>query len=182
MPTHVALLRGINVGRTNRISMADLTAVVTGLGHTDVATYLQSGNVVLTAAGSPTTTELADRITAAIAADLGLTVPVVVLTRAEVAAVVAGNPFPEQDDPKRLHVAARGEPYPPEMVDELTAALAAARAAGSAEDARIEGRVLWLHTPEGFLASKLAERLARPRYGATTRNWRTVTALARMVG
>jgi hypothetical protein len=48
MPTHIALLRGINVGGRNRVAMADLRAVVLGLGHTDVATYIQSGNVVFT--------------------------------------------------------------------------------------------------------------------------------------
>ena len=49
MPTHVALLRGINVGGRNKVAMADLRAVVTSLGHADVATYVQSGNVVFTA-------------------------------------------------------------------------------------------------------------------------------------
>ena len=48
MPTHVALLRGINVGGRNRVAMAALREVVEGLGHTEVATYIQSGNVVFT--------------------------------------------------------------------------------------------------------------------------------------
>lgn len=48
MPTHVALLRGINLGAHNRVAMADLRRVVTSLGHTDVATYIQSGNAVFT--------------------------------------------------------------------------------------------------------------------------------------
>lgn len=42
VPTHVALLRGINVGGRNRVAMADLRAVVTSLAHRDVATYIQS--------------------------------------------------------------------------------------------------------------------------------------------
>jgi uncharacterized protein (DUF1697 family) len=46
MPTHVALLRGINLGGHNKVAMADLREVVTSLGHADVATYIQSGNVV----------------------------------------------------------------------------------------------------------------------------------------
>jgi uncharacterized protein (DUF1697 family) len=48
VPTHVALLRGINVGGRNRVAMAALREVVEGLGHTGVATYIQSGNVVFT--------------------------------------------------------------------------------------------------------------------------------------
>jgi uncharacterized protein (DUF1697 family) len=48
MPTRVALLRGINVGGRNRVAKADLREVVLGLGHTEVATYIQRGNVVFT--------------------------------------------------------------------------------------------------------------------------------------
>ena len=49
MATHVALLRGINVGGRNRVAMADLREVVVGLGHSDVSTYIQSGNVLFSA-------------------------------------------------------------------------------------------------------------------------------------
>jgi len=48
VPTHVALLRGINLGAHSRVAMADLRRVVTSLGHTEVATYIQSGNAVFT--------------------------------------------------------------------------------------------------------------------------------------
>ena len=49
MATHVALLRGINLGGKNKVAMADLREVVAGLGHADVSTYIQSGNVLSTA-------------------------------------------------------------------------------------------------------------------------------------
>ncbi|HEU5420497.1 MAG TPA: DUF1697 domain-containing protein, partial [Streptosporangiaceae bacterium] len=48
MPRYAALLRGINVGGRNKVAMADLREIVESLGHTDVATYIQSGNVVFT--------------------------------------------------------------------------------------------------------------------------------------
>ena len=54
MPTHVALLRGINVGGKNKVAMADLRALVADLGHTDVSTYIQSGNVLFSTAGTDT--------------------------------------------------------------------------------------------------------------------------------
>src|SRR5664280_2156271 len=54
VPTHVALLRGINVGGRNRVAMADLREVVTSLGHTEVTTYVQSGNVVFTSPDADT--------------------------------------------------------------------------------------------------------------------------------
>jgi len=56
MPTHIAQLRGINVGGRNRVAMADLREVVLGLGHTEVVTYIQSGNVVFTSEGADTAT------------------------------------------------------------------------------------------------------------------------------
>jgi uncharacterized protein (DUF1697 family) len=62
MPSHVALLRGINVGGRNKVAMADLRKVVESLGHGDVATYIQSGNVVFTSNHTDT---------AAIAGELG---------------------------------------------------------------------------------------------------------------
>ena len=68
MPTHVALLRGINLGGRNRVAMADLRALVSGLGHADVSTYIQSGNVLFSAPpGAPGTAAIADQMTAAIA-------------------------------------------------------------------------------------------------------------------
>src|SRR5436190_5014993 len=64
VPTHVALLRGINVGGSNKVAMADLRDVVASLGHTGVSTYIQSGNVLFTARGG------AGQDSAALAADL----------------------------------------------------------------------------------------------------------------
>jgi uncharacterized protein (DUF1697 family) len=89
MPTHVALLRGTNVGGRNRAAMADLREAVLGLGHTDVATYIQSGNVVFTSEEADTAT-IAAALERAIAEHLGVQPKVIVLTRAELAQVVAG--------------------------------------------------------------------------------------------
>jgi uncharacterized protein (DUF1697 family) len=84
MPTHIALLRGINVGGRNRVAMADLRKVVLGLGYTDVATYIQSGNVVFTGEEADTAM-IAAALERAIAEHLGVRPKVVVLTRAELA-------------------------------------------------------------------------------------------------
>src|SRR5947209_5445861 len=102
MRNHVALLRGVNVGGKNRVPMADLRELTEALGHTAVATYVNSGNVVF-ATPRTGTGALAAEFEAALEARLGLRIPVVVLTRAELAAVAAGNPFGEPDDPKQLH-------------------------------------------------------------------------------
>lgn len=71
MPTHVALLRGVNVGGRNKVPMADLRKVLTSLGYTDVATYVQSGNAVFTTERTDTGA-LAAAIERAIAENVGV--------------------------------------------------------------------------------------------------------------
>lgn len=196
MPTHVALLRGINVGGHNRVAMADLRRIVESLGHRDVATYIQSGNVVFTAAdgsggsagsGGSGTAAVAGGIERAIAAELDVRPRVVVLTRAELARAVADNPFADEPDPKKVHaVFSAGEPGPEhEAVLEQARQQAAAR--GSADEAEMVGRVLFLHTPDGLGRSEMAAALTRlskadaARSDGTTRNWATVTRLLAML-
>jgi hypothetical protein len=106
-------LRGINVGGRNRVAMADLRKVVLGLGYTDVATYIQSGNVVFTSEEADTEM-IAAALERAIAGHLGVRPKVVVLTRAELARVVANNPFPEEPNPRRVHAIFRKGPLGPD--------------------------------------------------------------------
>ena len=105
MTTYIALLRGINVGKAKRIAMADLRALLEGLGHTDVATLLNSGNVVFKVARKGAPRKLAADISAAIAMRLGIEVPVIVVSATELALIVRENPFALADDPSRLLVA-----------------------------------------------------------------------------
>src|SRR4051794_30291632 len=88
----VALLRGINVGRNKRVQMADLRRVLADLGYRDIRTHLNSGNAVF---GSPpdAVDGAAERIQAAIAAELGVQCAVMTRTRAELDRVLAGNPL-----------------------------------------------------------------------------------------
>lgn len=172
----MALLRGINVGGRNRVAMADLRAVVESLGHGEVATYIQSGNVVF-AGREASTSELAVELEEAIAQRLDVRPRVIVLARAELAGIVEANPFPDETDPKRLHAVVRAETFPQPERDALLAALAEARRRGSREDARVVGRTVYLRTPDGLAASELAARLARPAAATTARNWATVAKL-----
>jgi uncharacterized protein (DUF1697 family) len=175
MPTHIALLRGINVGGRNRVAMADLREVVLGLGHTEVATYIQSGNVVFTSEEADTA-RIAAALERAIAKHLGVRPTVVVLTRAELAQVVADNPFPDEPNPRWVHAIFRNRPLGP---DEL----AAARDQGSDDEARVVGTTLFLHTPGGLGRSELAAQLTRlggsrtAEAAGTARNWATVNKL-----
>ena len=179
MPTHVALLRGINLGSHNRVAMPALRELVASLGHSDVATYIASGNVVFT--GSGATGALAAELEAAIADRLGVSPRVVVLTCADLARVVADNPYPDPADPKRLHAFfLTGDPAA--AAAHLAAATAKAGAKLGRDEGAVVGRTLYLHTPDGFGTSELATQLSRSRGPAegTARNWATVLRLRAM--
>jgi uncharacterized protein (DUF1697 family) len=183
MATHVALLRGINLGGKNKVAMSDLRALVAELGHADVATYIQSGNVLFTAQAGADCAVLARAITEAIAATLGVTAPVVVLTREELGQVYAANPFPDEPDPKRVHAVVLSAPPGAELTARLDAAIAQSAAKGASDAALTVGRTLYLHTPDGYGNSDLSAAALRivssPKAGVTgtARNWATVTKL-----
>lgn len=175
MPRHVVLLRGVNVGGANRVPMADLRALLEGLGYADVATYVQSGNAVLTADAAPRT--VASTVRAAIAAQMGLDVGVAVRTAEEMAAIVAADVLGEAaDDPaRRLVVFLPGPP------DAAAVAAVAARDHGD-ERLAAAGRELYAWCPGGIGRSPLlrAVGVAGLDREGTARNWRTVTRLAEM--
>jgi uncharacterized protein (DUF1697 family) len=186
--THVALLRGINLAGKNKVAMADLRTLVTGLGHADVATYIQSGNVLFTAPDDTDCAAAGRAMTEAIAATLAVTAPVVVLTRDELAAIVAANPFPDEPDPKRVHAVVLSEPPGTELAARLEAAVAQAQAKGDPSAVAVVGRTLYLHTPAGYGRSDLAAAVLRlvssPKAGltGTARNWATMNKLLELSG
>ncbi len=173
MPSpYVALLRGINVGGHRRVPMADLRGLCEGLGFGEVATYIQSGNVVFTSDRSGE--EVGRRLEAAIAERFGFAVAVVVRTRAELAAVAASHPFAgRQTDPAKLHVVFFEKPPPPEAVAALKAADT------SPDEVAVDGREAFVHYPNGAGRSKLnLDALGE----GTARNWRTVAKLLELPG
>ena len=102
MTRYIALLRGINVGGRSKVAMAALRDTCESIGCTEVATYIQSGNVVLT---SPLDAgKLRASLESAIAEQLGVSPVVVIRTPGQLADVIAGNPFPKADT-DHLHVA-----------------------------------------------------------------------------
>ena len=176
MPTHVALLRGVNLGK-RRVPMPELRTLVEGLGYTDVSTYVQSGNAVLTSKTndeSRIATDLEDELTGV----FGFAVPVIVRSRADLAEVVAHNPFPDAaGDPTKLHVTFLGEPLDPARLGHL------APVEFTPEEFATRKREVYLSLPNGLGRSKLAVAVEKALRGSgTTRNWRTVTALLDMVG
>jgi uncharacterized protein (DUF1697 family) len=182
VPTHVALLRGINVGGHNRVPMPELRALMTELGHTDVATYIQSGNAVFTS-DETDTTKLADQLEQAIADRLGVNCGVVVITQAELQQVIDDNPFPAEDNPKFLHAVFRRAKLTEAEQAKVTEAAERAQAKGCHDEAVIVGRTMFLHTPNGLGRSELSAQLARTAASktGTARNWATVHKLRAML-
>lgn len=187
MPTHVALLRGINVGGAGKLPMAQLRELLGGLGHRDIATYIQSGNAVFTPASADPTDVLARRVEDAIEAAAGFRPPTVVLTAAELAAVRDTNPFPEVTVPKQLHAGFFPLPLTTSYAADARSAEELAHAQGSRDRVAVAGAVVYLHTPDGLGRSRLAELLGRIKAAdgtkvlGTFRNWATVTTLLTML-
>lgn len=174
----VALLRGVNVGGSRRVAMADLRALLTGLGYTDVTTYVQSGNAVFTAE-EPDGDRVARAVEQRVDAELGLDVTVIVRSREELAAVVAANPYPDLvDAPTTLHVMFLAGPVRQDAFAGIDLASFAP------EEVRAGDRVLYLRCPFGLGRSRLVAELTERRLGvrATMRNWRTVTKLLELAG
>jgi len=179
MATHIALLRGINVGGRNKVAMADLRTVVAALGHTDVATYIQSGNVVFTSAGEDAGA-LASTMEQAIADRLGVKPAVIVLSCEDLARAMRDNPYPGEPNPRFVHAVFFREP-PAGAQEAIEAGQRRSAEKGGRDTARLVGATLYLHTPDGFGRSELAlyllNRAASPVATGTARNWATVTKL-----
>ena len=177
MSTFVALLRGVNVGKGNRVPMAELRALVEALGGSGVATLLNSGNVVFSHSGR-SAGKLAAAISAALDERLGVAVPVVVKSAAEFAAVLGDNPMPPPaEDHSRFLVAFAQEATALQALRPLVAL------AQPPERFVVGASAAYLHCPQGLLQSRAGEALlGKAGRGVTTRNWATVLKLAGLLG
>lgn len=178
--TYAALLRGINVGGSRKVPMADLRTLLTGLGHSGVRTYLQSGQAVFTADHGDEDS-LAAELASAIEKQFGFAVDVIVRDHAYLRAVADNCPYPAAElEPKQLHVTYFSAPVEADRFAEID------QPAYLPEEFRLGDRALYLYAPNGLGRSKLAEILSRPRLNrgliATSRNWNTVVKLVEMTG
>lgn len=178
MPTtYAALLAGINIGR-RQVPMAELRALLAGLGFGDVRSYLASGNAVFTADGDEA--ELAARVSAALEERFGFPVACVVRTHEYLGAVIGGCPFPAAElAGRQLHAVFFSAPVAEDRYADVD------RARFLPEEFRLGDRVLYLYVPDGLGRSQLSAALSKPAgrlkgVVATGRNWNTVTALAGM--
>ncbi|WP_225830609.1 DUF1697 domain-containing protein [Streptomyces sp. NK08204] len=178
MTTYAALLRGINVGGSRRLPMADLRTLMSSLELDGVRTHLQSGQAVFTTERGDEQC-LADELGRAIEARFGFAVDVIVRGHAYLKAVAENCPFPAVElEARQLHVTYFSAPVTPDRYAEID------QAAYLPEEFRLGDRCLYLYAPEGLGRSKLAEVLSRPRSTrglvATSRNWNTVLKLVEL--
>lgn len=172
----VALLRAVNVGG-RKLPMAELRAKCAALGWTNVATYIQSGNIVFDADSTPA--EAAAALEALIARDYGYAAPAIVRTAAQWAAYAPACPFPDaaRDAPNRLMMMLSKAPPAPDA-----AALIQARTQHGEHIAAV-GDAIWIHYPGGQQDTKLTPAAIDKAVGsvATARNHRTVVTLQEML-
>ena len=177
MATYVVLLRGINLGRRNRIAMPELRGALEDAGFEKVRSHLQSGNVVLESGAKAAS--VARKCERVVGDRFGLEVPVVVRTRAELAAVVKRNPLGKvATEPKRYQVSFLSAKLPAKVVRELETL------AAPGERVVALGREVYAWHPKTIARSKLWAKLAGDSLGvtATSRNWVTVEALLELAG
>ncbi len=172
MTKFVALLRGVNVGKAKRVPMAELRALLSGLGYTNVATLLNSGNAVFhTARG--TSAQHALNIAAAIAGHLKIEVPVIVKSAKELAAIISENSI-KADAPvhSRFLVAFVQD------AKALSGLAAVESLVVPPEQFAVGKSAAYLLCAAGILESKAWEALVgKVGRSATTRNWATVLKL-----
>jgi uncharacterized protein (DUF1697 family) len=172
MPTYVALLRGINVGKAKRIPMADLRALLEANGCTDVATLLNSGNAVFEARQAPSG-QWAARLSAAVAERFGSAVPVIVKSARELQAIAADNPWAaDAPDHSRLLVAFVQDAASLKGLEPIAARVV------PPEGFVVGPHAAYLHCVSGILESKAGKALlGPPGQMTTTRNWATLLKL-----
>lgn len=176
MPTSIALLRGINVGRAKRVAMADLRALLEGLGFTEVRTLLNSGNAVFTVPKS-SKGDPAARIESALAGELHVSARVFVFTAKDLHRVVAGLPLPQfAENPSRAMVT-----FIPKAAD-LAKLRPLLKQDWAPEALALGHHAAYAWCPNGLLNSPLSTAIARLlKDGGTTRNWATVLKLEALV-
>jgi uncharacterized protein (DUF1697 family) len=175
MDVFIALYRGINVGGKNPVKMESLRAMHERLGHQQVKSYIQSGNIAFSANGSADA--IARKVAAEFAVEFGLAAKVVVVAAKRLGAIVEGNPYTKlaAENPKTVHAGiCEGEPSEKGLTALLTKT-------GGSESFVIGNGIVYLHAPDGFGTSKFAAGMEKAcGVPMTVRNWRTMEALWKM--
>jgi len=171
--TYVALLRGINVGGKNKLPMKDLVEMFVEAGCGNVRTYIQSGNVIFSAAPGASA-RLPDLIAARISKRFGYKIASVLRTAEQIGKVISNNPFLNAGvTEEKLYVLFLAGLPASRRIEELDPDR-------SPPDAfKVRGQEIYLRLPNGAGRTKLTNQYFDSKLGTTStaRNWRTVTRL-----
>jgi uncharacterized protein (DUF1697 family) len=178
VPRYVALLRSVNVGGHGRIGMSELRDSFAALGFGDVVTYIQTGNVLFDAR-SKSETAVVSAIEERLDADFGDSPAVILRSVPELLRIGRASPYAKAGaDPARHHVTFLAERPDKKVVASLVPP------PSGRDELVVDGREVYVHTPDGYGTSKLNGALLERRLGvvSTTRNWNTVTKLCALAG
>ena len=176
MTTWLALLRGVNLGKYNKVPMSELRSRLSEAGFGNVRTYIQSGNVIVDS-DETDPASVGATIRSVIEREFGVSTPAIMLTRDELAAAVDGNPFSGPDaDPKAHRIMVLESAPSQERIDTLDPD----RSPG--HRFVVEGRIIWLDVPQ-WSQSKLSNDYFDRRLGlvSTMRNLSTCEVLLDMM-
>ena len=175
MTTHIALLRGNNVGGHKSVVMADLRGFMEELGFDNVRSLLQTGNLVFRS-NARTGTDFERMLETEAAKRLDLHTTFLARTAKELRAIIARNPFDHEAeaDPGHLVVMFLKDAPQPAAVKALQAAIK------GPEIVRAQGKQLYIVYPAGIGESRLTIKLIEAKLGTrgTGRNWNTIQKLA----
>ena len=176
--THVALLRGINVGGKNPLSMKALAEEFVAAGCADVRTFIQSGNVIFSAPLDNDENQLSRLLCARLAQRFNYTAPLALRTTEELRAAIANNPYLAMGTPEdSLHVMFLTATPDAEAVKKLDPD----RSPG--DEYQVIGREIYMRLPSGMARTKLTNAYFDTKLGVTStaRNWRTTTKLLELM-
>ena len=173
MPRYVALLRSVNVAGHGRIAMNELRASFDALGYTGVTTYIQTGNVLFTT-GSKSESGIAAAIEQRLAEDFGDSPAVLVRSVPDLLRIGTASPYAKAGaNPSRHHVTFLATRPSKAALDAL------ALPQSGRDELVVDGKEVYVHTPDGYAQTKYTGTFLERRLGvvSTTRNWNTVTKL-----
>jgi uncharacterized protein (DUF1697 family) len=172
--TYIAFLRGVNLGPNNKIAMPALRAMAEDLGYTDVATYINSGNLIVSTPKKAATVER--EISKAIKDTFGRPIDVTVRTPAQLKEVLAENPYPD-GNPSQVTVAFLTKAPAKDAKDRVAAV------AKNYEPFAFAGQEVYVNYSQGIGKSKLAEKFSDIiGVSSTVRNIRTVERVLALCG
>ena len=177
MKTHLALLRGINVSGHNMIKMDSLKTVLENAGFQNVRTYIQSGNVFVDSEEEHGAS-VGFKIKQEIFKELGLEVPIVVVSKEDLSACLKNNPYLQEKecDTKKLYVAFLSKELQGSAINDLKISQF------KPDEAAIDRSRIYIKYAVGAGKTRLDQKYIEKKLNlvATIRNWNTVSTLLEM--